>query len=221
MTLAVVILLFGFSSSPVTGWNTASAQSAQPADSTQGGSTPATQENTAGKSTGAQGTVSGPTQKPPAHKTAKKPIKKTAQKKVVTPNCDSATESSPKNVPGAANSSDPPNTQTGQNQPPKNCPPEKIVVRHGGTTEPSIQLAGGDRESQKRNETNQMLGSTDENLKKISSIQLNQDQQDTVSQIKQFVDESKKALASGDLERGHTLAWKAQLLSEDLVKPQK
>jgi len=94
-------------------------------------------------------------------------------------------------------------------------------VRQGGTTEPAIRLAGGDQESQKRNEANQMLGSTDANLKKISGIQLSPEQQDTVSQIQQFVVESKAALAAGDMERGHTLAWKAQLLSEDLVKPQK
>jgi len=46
-------------------------------------------------------------------------------------------------------------------------------------------------------------------------------QQDTVSQIRQFMDQSKEALAGGDMERAHTLAWKAQLLSEDLVKPPK
>jgi len=94
-------------------------------------------------------------------------------------------------------------------------------VRQGGTAEPSIQLAGGDQASQKRNDATQMLGSTEKNLEKISGIQLNPEQRDTVSQIKQFVKQSKDALAAGDLERGHTLAWKAQLLSEDLVKPQK
>lgn len=95
------------------------------------------------------------------------------------------------------------------------------MVRKGGATEQSIQLAGGDQESQKKKEANDLLGSTEENLKKISSIQLSPEQQDTVSQIKQFVNQSRDALAAGDLERGHTLAWKAQLLSEDLVNPQK
>ena len=66
-----------------------------------------------------------------------------------------------------------------------------------------------------------MLQSTEGNLKKISGQSLNTTQQDTVSQIRQFIDQSKEALAGGDMERAHTLAWKAQLLSEDLVKPPK
>jgi hypothetical protein len=41
-----------------------------------------------------------------------------------------------------------------------------------------------------------------------------------VTQIHQFMDQSKTAVKDGDLERARTLAWKAQLLSEELVKPQ-
>jgi len=106
----------------------------------------------------------------------------------------------------------------------KNCPPDKVIVRQGGTAEPAIQLAGGpggDQASQKRDAAKRMLGSTEANLKKIAGLQLTADQQDTVSQIRRFVDQSKEALAAGDLERGQTLAWKAQLLSEDLVNPPK
>jgi hypothetical protein len=66
-----------------------------------------------------------------------------------------------------------------------------------------------------------MLELTEGNLKKIAGLQLTTAQQETVSQIRQFVDQSKTALAGGDSERAHTLAWKAELLSEDLVKPQK
>lgn len=94
-------------------------------------------------------------------------------------------------------------------------------MRQGGTAEPSIQLAGGDQASQKRDAVNQMLGSTEANLKKIAGLQLSATQQDTVSQIRQFVEQSKSALADGDVERGKTLAWKAQLLSEDLINPTK
>ena len=108
--------------------------------------------------------------------------------------------------------------------PPKNCPPQKIVVRHGGAAEPSIQLAGGpatDRSSQQKDAAIQLLGSTEENLKKLSGRQLSSDQQETVTQIHQFVQQSKTAAANGDSERARTLAWKAELLSEDLVNPQK
>lgn len=95
-------------------------------------------------------------------------------------------------------------------------------MRHGGSTEPSIQLAGGpggNDDSQKRDATTQMLGTTENNLKKLSDQQLSESQQDSVRQIRQFMEQSKTALASGDSERARTLAWKAELLSEDLVKP--
>ncbi len=105
--------------------------------------------------------------------------------------------------------------------PGKNCPPQKIVVRHGGAPEPAIQLAGTDPSSQQKNAAIQLLGSTEENLKKISGRQLSSEQQDTLTQIQQFMQQSKAAAANGDSERARTLAWKAELLSEDLVNPQK
>ena len=104
------------------------------------------------------------------------------------------------------------------------CPPRKVIVRQGGTSEPSIQLAGGavgDQAAQQRQTATQMLGYTEANLKKIAGRPLTTNQQDMVNQIHQFMDQSKTAVAAGDLERGRTLAWKAQLLSEELVSPQK
>jgi hypothetical protein len=99
-----------------------------------------------------------------------------------------------------------------------------VIVRHGGTSEPSIQLAGGtggNQTSHQRDTANQMLESTEANLKKIAGRQLTPNQQDMVNQIRQFVDQSKTAAGAGDLERARTLAWKAQLLSEELIKPEK
>jgi len=153
--------------------------------------------------------------KPRREAAAKKPVHK---KKVIASGC--------KPAPAPADPSSP--TATAQPQTPapdpKNCPPEKIIVRQGGTAEPSIQLAGrpgGDGAAQKRDAANQLLGSTEANLKKIGALQLSSIQLESVAQIRQFVDQSRAALAAGDMERGHTLAWKAELLSEDLVKPQK
>ena len=97
-------------------------------------------------------------------------------------------------------------------------------MRQGGAAEPSIQLAGGPatgQSSQQKDAATQLLGSTEENLKKISGRQLSADQQETVTQIQQFIQQSKTAAANGDSERARTLAWKAELLSEDLVNPQK
>ncbi|MGH9493990.1 MAG: hypothetical protein ACRD3B_03250 [Candidatus Sulfotelmatobacter sp.] len=106
----------------------------------------------------------------------------------------------------------------------KNCPPPKIIVRQGGTSEPSIQLAGGQsggQSTQAKDNATQMLDSTEENLKKLSGRQLSESEQDSVAQIRQFIDQSKSAVAAGDNERARTLAWKAETLSEDLVNPKK
>lgn len=107
---------------------------------------------------------------------------------------------------------------------PANCPPPKVIVRQGGTSEPSIQLAGGadpGQTSNRRDTANQMLDATEANLKRLAGKQLTANQQDMVSQTRQFMQQSKAAVEAGDLERARTLAWKAQVLSEELVKPER
>jgi hypothetical protein len=109
---------------------------------------------------------------------------------------------------------------------PNNCPPPKVVVIQGGTSEPSIQLAG-DASSSPLRDTNQCpnasqcLQSAEQNLKKIAERQLNSSQRDMVTQVNQFMDQSKHATESGDPESARTLAWKAQQLSQELVGPEK
>jgi len=139
--------------------------------------------------------------------------------KTTTADSDPAASASGAQTPGAVQS---PGTATSDSQKP--CPPAKIVVRQGGISEQSIQLAGGaggKDASGKRDAANQMLAATEQNLKTISTRQLNSAEQDSASQIRQFVKQSKSAMAAGDLERARTLAWKAKLLSEDLVSPGK
>jgi hypothetical protein len=173
-----------------------------------------------------QGTPSVATPGQTRTSTVKRPRHK---KRVLPPNCDNA----PATGGQAASSSNPapgdpvtpgtapaPATSTHST----NCPPSKVIVRQGGTSEPSIQLAGGtggDQTSHQRDTANQMLESTEANLKKIAGHQLTSNQQDMVNQIRQFIDQSKTAAGAGDLERARTLAWKAQLLSEELIKPEK
>lgn len=95
-------------------------------------------------------------------------------------------------------------------------------MRQGGISEPSIQLAGGaGDQAHQRDNAKLMLGITEQNLKQIGGRQLTTSQKEMVSQIRQYVDQSKSAVAAGDLERGRTLARKAQLLSEELVKPER
>jgi len=141
------------------------------------------------------------------------------KRKVPSPNCESTsapvvkTEGSPtsEQSPAAANAA-----------PPTNCPPKKVIVRQGGTTEPTIQLAGGpggEQTPSQQDTASQLLGPTEENLKKIAGHQLTPDQQDMVNQVHQFMEQTKSAVAAGDLDRARTLAWKAQTLSEELAKP--
>lgn len=96
-------------------------------------------------------------------------------------------------------------------------------MQQGGTADKSIQLAGAGAgsgtSSNSKDTANQMLAATESNLKRLSGQQLSSNQQDMVSQIRQFMEQSKAAVGDGDMERARTLAWKAQVLSEELVKP--
>jgi|ERR1700730_8939918 hypothetical protein len=99
--------------------------------------------------------------------------------------------------------------------------PEKKVVRNGGTTDPVIQLAPGmseEQASRERQNTSQLLATTDANLKQISARQLSLSQQDSVSQIRKYMEQAKAAEDEGDMQRAHNLASKALLLSDDVVK---
>jgi hypothetical protein len=99
--------------------------------------------------------------------------------------------------------------------------PRKIVVREGGAREPAAQIAPGitpaEATRQRRN-TEQLLGSTDNLLKQLAGRTLDARQQETVGQIRNYMDGARSALKEGDTRRASTLAQKAHLLSEDLVK---
>jgi len=232
MTLAAAILLLGISSltalSP--GVAAQSARSSAPAssasNSTQDQQTPANPSSTGTEKTGSDQT---PKAEAPPTKPKSGTRKRSRPKHKAEPtDCDPAPASS--TLPNSTSSGSPPTTasatpESTTSTTPKPCAPPKIVVRQGGISEQSIQLAGsstsGDNPSQKRDAANRMLAATDENLKKIAGQQLTAAQQTSASQIRQFVKQSKSALAAGDLERAQTLAWKAKLLSDDLVNPGK
>jgi hypothetical protein len=99
--------------------------------------------------------------------------------------------------------------------------PRKIVIRRGGVTEPVTQIIPGmtlDESNRLRQEAKDLLTTADSDLKKLASRNLNLNQQETVSQIHHYMDIARSALGDGDIERAHTVARKAQLLSDDLVK---
>ncbi len=146
-----------------------------------------------------------------AAKPKPKPTQHRTRKKTNPPDCSPATATAGKTTP--AN-----NSATAA----KPCPPPKVVVRNGGSDEPTVELKGdtsADKASYERSTTEQLSAGTEENLKKIAGQELTSSQQEIVSQVKQFMEQSKAAIAAGDLERGRNLALKAHVLSEELVKP--
>lgn len=99
--------------------------------------------------------------------------------------------------------------------------PKKTVVRNGGTSDPIATLTPGLEPAQaihSRQTTAELLSSADANLKRACSRTLNASQQATADQVKLFMTQANAAIKAGDLDRGHNLAVKAHLLSDDLVK---
>jgi len=95
------------------------------------------------------------------------------------------------------------------------------VVPHGSTSEPITQLSPqmtNEQAARQRAVTDELLASTDASLQRISGRSLNKDQQDTVAQIRKFMEQVKTAQAAGDLQRAYKLAVKAHLLADALEK---
>jgi hypothetical protein len=102
--------------------------------------------------------------------------------------------------------------------------PTKKVVSNGGTADPTVDLSTGlspQQASHQKESTHQLLAASDANLKKIAGRQLSPSQQDTVKQINSYVKQAEAAEKVGDVQRAHNLAVKANLLSADLVGPEK
>jgi hypothetical protein len=98
--------------------------------------------------------------------------------------------------------------------------PRKIVVREGGASEPAAQIAPGmtpAETARQRQNAEQLLGSTDDQLKQLAGRTLDARQQETAGQIRNYMDGARSALKEGDLRRASTLAEKAHLLADDLV----
>ena len=95
------------------------------------------------------------------------------------------------------------------------------MIREGGASEPAAQIVPGmtpAEAARQRQNAEQLLGATDEQLKQLAGRTLDARQQETVGQIRNYMDGARSALKEGDVLRANTLAVKAHLLSEDLVK---
>jgi hypothetical protein len=94
-------------------------------------------------------------------------------------------------------------------------------VREGGTSEPAAQIApdiSPAEAARQRQKAEQLLGSTDGQLKQLTGRTLNPQQQESVGQIRNYMQGARTALKEGDVLRAGTLAEKAHLLSDDLLK---
>jgi hypothetical protein len=235
MTLAFILFVGLSFGSPLSSQATTTAQQAesQPATNDKPASASQTQmdqgnpatPNTSG-TTKPSASANSAKSSTPSHAPAKKVHKSTA-----SANCPSASPSksvsskrgataaqtktsSAKDSPGAK-----PVSATASD-----CPPKKVIVPQGGAAAPDIELVGGAAGSQASNErksASEMLQSTEVNLKQIEGTPLNSSQQDMIKQVRQFMAQSKTAADSGDPDGARTLAWKAQSLSEQLLKTQK
>jgi hypothetical protein len=233
MTLAAFLLGSILGTSLALPWITSISQSAAAASANQTSNAAETQSKEATPPAQTPANTSQPPSATPSAKTSSgqnvpKTTKPRRKKKVVPSDCKNAPAAVGQAAPDSSSpnpaAADPPATGNtpGTASPPINCPPSKVVVKQGGSSEPSIQLAGGaggKQTSQERDTAKEMLGTTEANLKQISGRQLSSAQQDMVTQIRQFMEQSKAAVADGDLDRARTLAWKAQVLSQELVKP--
>jgi hypothetical protein len=130
-----------------------------------------------------------------------------------------APESAPKKEPHAASTSE--TRKRHKRAAPTPGAPRKIVVREGGAKEPAAQIVPGmtpAEAARERRNAEKLLGSTDNLLKELAGRTLNARQRETVGQIRNYMDGARSALKEGDTRRASTLAQKAHLLSEDLVK---
>ncbi len=140
-----------------------------------------------------------------------------------------AEKTPPKKKPSAKKPAAPATTNQGQQQTqaagtaPASAPVQtsKLVIQEGSAPNSQGQLAAGvaleDSSSRNKQTTEQLLQSTDANLKSINRP-LSPEEQAMVAQIKEYMKQSREATASSDAVRARNLALKARLLSDELVK---
>jgi hypothetical protein len=103
---------------------------------------------------------------------------------------------------------------------PAGTPPTKKIVKNGGEDEPAVDLSpemNRQQALQQAKRADQLLADSDANLKKISGRPLSASQQDTVKQIKSYMEQATTAKKGGDVQRAYNLALKANLLSAELA----
>lgn len=115
-------------------------------------------------------------------------------------------------------------TKHRKHSPPAPAPdgaPRKTVIREGGAREPAAQIVPGMTPAEAtrlRHDAEQWLASADDQLKQLAGHTLEARQQETVAQIRNYMEGARSALKEGDVRRANTLAEKAHLLAADLTR---
>src|SRR5437763_2180445 len=157
MTLAAILMLLPFLSGAVSPSH--AAQSAE----TQTSQPPASQTiEPSSQSTSAAPYDANavPNKRASGSKKASAASRRRRKRSTVPPCQSSSSQTAMVNVPA------PSDQASAAPTPAKDCPPPKIIVRHGGTKEQSIQFAGGpsaEHAAQQRTAINQLLGLSDKN----------------------------------------------------------
>lgn len=115
-------------------------------------------------------------------------------------------------------------TEEARNAPPNPTTPTppRVVISEGASSHGNAQAANGTPQDSGANyqaTTQQLLDGAENNLRNLKR-QLSDNEQSMVSQIRDYIAQSKKATSEGDDVRAHNLAFKARLLSDELVKGQ-
>jgi hypothetical protein len=105
------------------------------------------------------------------------------------------------------------------------APTPAAPVQRAANVEPAVvspigQLSSGEgaASSQQRHETSDLIANTEQGLNGIKRT-LSSQEQETVTQIRTYLKQAKKALTVDDLDGATTLATKAKVLLEELTKP--
>jgi hypothetical protein len=98
--------------------------------------------------------------------------------------------------------------------------PEKTVIRNGGAQDIRLQLSPTSTPEQiaeRRRQTRELIAVSTENLKRITPVHLDANQQDMLQEVHNYIEQAKIADKTGELARAQMLASKARQLSDDLV----
>lgn len=159
-----------------------------------------------------------PTPLPPKETvTAKKPKPKPRPKKP-----SAATVTQP---PVSAQAPVTPPTQTpetGTTTTAVNNPPPRITITGGSSESGTATISAGmphTEEAHHKLSATQLIDATEENLRLIKRA-LNNNEQNILRQINNFIAQSREAIKDNDLVRAHNLALKGHLLSDELARRQ-